>query len=123
MVWMTISFFIPSVSGRRCIWAGIAAGDAGCGLQEQSTGRAAGDHGRLCADQSGDLLAGPAVEFVDIDHDAGGAGHLLQHLGPGAGAAEAGNGARGVDDGSDAEVAIGLFGISEMFCWVKGASR
>ena len=97
--------------GQAVHLCGVAAGDAGGGLEEQSTGGAAADHGGFCADQARDLLAGPAVQFVDVDHDAGCAGHLLQHLGAGAGAAESCNRAGCVDDRGDAEAAVGVFGI------------
>ena len=122
MVCMMISFFMPSVSGRRCMLAGVVAGDAGGSLEQEAAGGSAGDHGGFGADQAGDFLTGLAVELVDVDHDASGAGHLLQHLGAGAGAAEPGDRAGGVDDGSNAEAAIGLFGVGDVLCWFKGAS-
>ena len=88
----------------------IAAGNAGGSLEEETAGGATGDEAGFGAGKTGDFDAGFFVELVDVNHYAGGAGHLRQHFGAGAGAAEAGDGAGGVDDRVHAEAAVGGFG-------------
>ena len=75
----------------------IASGDAGRCLEQQAASRTATDQAGFGAGEASDFLSGFLVELVDVDHDPRGMGHLLQHFGPGASAAEAGHGTGGVD--------------------------
>ena len=97
--------------GKLAHFHRVVAGDAGGGLEQQPARRAAAYEPGLGAGDAGDFLPGGAVQFVNVHHYAGGLRHQGQGFRPGAGAAQPGDGAGGVDDRVDAKPPVGGFGV------------
>ena len=103
---------MPSVSGNRRILTGSFPAMQAAACSRRPPAAPLQTRPASAPVRRGDFLACLLVEFIDVYHDAGRAGHLFQDLGPGPCSAVAGDRPRGVDNGGYAQPPVYLFRVS-----------